>query len=121
MFFSDHGTPDGWTNNHGYGCHTFKWVNADGKFVYIKYHFIAEHGQKQKTGPEAIGMSGIDPDYSKRELWTKMEIGQKVKWTAKVQIMEPEEADANKLGFDPFDVTKVWPRDQFPVRSSMNA
>jgi len=25
MFFSDHGTPDGWTNNHGYGCHTFKW------------------------------------------------------------------------------------------------
>jgi len=27
MFFSDHGTPDGWINEHGYGCHTFKWVN----------------------------------------------------------------------------------------------
>src|SRR4051812_45512231 len=47
MFFSDHGTPVGWRFNHGYGCHTFKWVNAEGKFVYIKYHFIAKHGQKQ--------------------------------------------------------------------------
>jgi hypothetical protein len=26
MFFSDHGTPQGWRNEHGYGCHTFKWV-----------------------------------------------------------------------------------------------
>lgn len=25
MFFSDHGTPAGWQNIHGYGCHTFKW------------------------------------------------------------------------------------------------
>lgn len=35
MFFSDHGTPDGWTDEHGYGCHTFKWVNKEGKFVYM--------------------------------------------------------------------------------------
>lgn len=25
MFFSDHGTPQAWRNQHGYGCHTFKW------------------------------------------------------------------------------------------------
>lgn len=29
--------------------------------------------------------------------------------------MEPDQADPQKLGFDPFDVTKVWPKDQFPV------
>jgi len=115
MFFSDHGTPNGWTHNHGYGCHTFKWVNKDGKFVYIKYHFLAKHGQKQFTADEAIKMSGEDPDYSKRELWEKMENGEEVEWTANVQIMQPEEADANLLGFDPFDVTKVWPRAQFPM------
>lgn len=33
-------------------------VNKDGQFVYIKYHFIADHGQKQFTWPEAIRMSG---------------------------------------------------------------
>ncbi|TGO17092.1 hypothetical protein BTUL_0021g00690 [Botrytis tulipae] len=115
MFFSDHGTPQGWRFNHGYGCHTFKWVNKEGKFVYIKYHFIAKHGQKQFTAEEAMKLSGVDPDYSKRDLWDFLEKGEKVKWTANVQIMQPEEADANILGFDPFDVTKVWPRDKFPM------
>ncbi|KAI4743254.1 heme-dependent catalase [Aureobasidium sp. EXF-12298] len=115
MFFSDHGTPQGWTNNHGYGCHTFKWVNKQGKFVYIKYHFLAKHGQKQFTQPEAIRISGENPDYSKQELWEAMERGEEKEWTAHVQIMQPEDADPAKLGFDPFDVTKVWPRDQFPM------
>jgi len=85
--------------------------------VYIKYHFLAKHGQKQFTQPEAQQMGGEDPDYSKRELWDAMENGQEVEWTAKVQIMQPAEADPNLLGFDPFDVTKVWPRDKFPVSS----
>ncbi|MCJ1308514.1 hypothetical protein MMC25_002167 [Agyrium rufum] len=116
MFFSDHGTPQGWRFEHGYGCHTFKWVNKEGKFIYIKYHFIANHGQKQFTEPEAIRISGEDPDYSKRDLWEAIERGEDITWTAHVQVMEPEEADPEKLGFDPFDVTKVWPRKQFPMQ-----
>ncbi|KAL9103751.1 MAG: hypothetical protein Q9163_001210 [Psora crenata] len=115
MFFSDHGTPDGWIHQHGYGCHTFKWVNKEGKFIYIKYHFLAEHGQKQLTDTEATRLAGEDPDYSKRQLWDLIEDGQEVAWKANVQIMQPEEADPDKLGFDPFDVTKVWPRGQFPM------
>ncbi|KAF2090734.1 catalase [Saccharata proteae CBS 121410] len=116
MFLSDHGTPQGWRFNHGYGCHTFKWVNKEGKFVYIKYHFIAKHGQKQFTEPEAIRISGEDPDYSKRDLWQTIEKGEEIEWTAKVQVMQPEDADPEKLGFDPFDVTKVWPRGKFPMQ-----
>jgi catalase len=116
MFFSDHGTPKGWRNEHGYGCHTFKWVNAEGKFVYIKYHFIAKHGQKQFTQEEATRMCGEDPDYSKRDLWEAIENGEEIEWTANVQVMEPQDADPDKLGFDPFDVTKIWPRSQFPMQ-----
>ncbi|TID20977.1 hypothetical protein E2P81_ATG05605 [Venturia nashicola] len=115
MFFSDHGTPVGWRFNHGYGCHTFKWVNKEGKFVYIKYHFLANHGQKQFTNEEAMKVCGEDPDYSKRDLWAAIEKGEYPEWTAHVQVMEPDQADPDKLGFDPFDVTKVWPRDQFPM------
>ncbi|KAL4905442.1 hypothetical protein BDW74DRAFT_185008 [Aspergillus multicolor] len=107
MFFSDHGTPAGWQNIHGYGCHTFKWVNTNGEFVYIKYHFIADHGQKQFTADEALAYGGEDPDYSKRELWRTIENGKELTWTAHVQIMKPEDADPQKLGFDPFDVTKL--------------
>lgn len=63
-------------------------------------------------------MSGENPDYSKQELWEAIENGEELVWHAKVQIMEPGEADPHTLGFDPFDVTKVWPRGQFPVHSS---
>ncbi|KAF9055778.1 catalase [Panaeolus papilionaceus] len=115
MFFSNHGTPVGWRFNHGYGCHTFKWVNSSGEFVYVKYHYIANHGQKQFTWPEAVQVSGEDPDYSKRDLWSAIERGETPTWTFNVQIMKPSEADPSKLGFDPFDVTKVWPRSQFPM------
>ena len=60
-------------------------------------------------------MSGEDPDYSKRDLWETIEGGEEVEWTAKVQVMNSEEADPDELGFDHFDVTKVWPRSQFPM------
>ncbi|PSN72448.1 heme-dependent catalase [Corynespora cassiicola Philippines] len=102
----DHGTPQGWRFNHGYGCHTFKWVNKAGQFVYIKYHFIANHGQKQFTQEEATQMCGEDPDYSKRDLWEAIENGEAITWTAHVQVMQPSDTDPSKLGFDSFDVTK---------------
>ncbi|KAH6906234.1 catalase [Coprinopsis sp. MPI-PUGE-AT-0042] len=115
MFFSDHGTPKGWRGFHGYGCHTFKWVNKDGSFVYVKYHYINDDGQKQFSWPEAVAMSGADPDFAKRDLWGAIEKGEYPSYTMKVQIMRSEEADPAKLGFDPFDVTKVWPRTLFPM------
>lgn len=92
-------------------------MNKEGKFVYIKYHFIAKEGQETLTEREAILTSGEDPDFSKRDLYETIESGKEIEWTAKVQIMQPEDADPDKLGFDPFDVTKVWPRGQFPVSS----
>jgi catalase len=53
-------------------------------------------------------MCGEDPDYSKRDLWHAIETGDHPTWIAKYQIMTPEQAAA--VSFDPFDVTKVWPR-----------
>ncbi|TFK21081.1 heme-dependent catalase [Coprinopsis marcescibilis] len=85
-------------------------VNSASNFVYAKYHYIAEHGQKQFSWDEAIKKCGEDPDHSKRQLWSAIEHGELPTWTLKVQIMEPSQADPNTLGFDPFGVTKVWPR-----------
>lgn len=99
----------------------FARVNKEGKFVYIKYHFLADGGQKQFTRQEAVEMSGINPDYSKQELWEAIERGDPISYTACVQVMEPEQADPEKLGFDPFDITKVWPKDQFPVSLNLSA
>jgi catalase len=59
-------------------------------------------------------LSGEDPDYSKRDLWDHIEKGNDSRWTMCVQVMTP--AEAQKVDFDPFDVTKVWPRGQFPMQ-----
>ncbi len=113
MFFSDSGHPDGW-NFHGYGCHTFSWVNKQGKRHYIKYTFLKKGGQKFLSFLEAQKLSGIDPDYSKRDMHRQIEDGATPEWTAYYQIMTAEEAE--RTAFDAFDVTKVWPRDQFPLQ-----
>ncbi|KAG0637324.1 catalase [Tuber brumale] len=117
MFFSNHGHPKGWRKMHGFGCHTFKWVNEEGQFVYIKYHFICDQGSAQFAWLTPLRHAvGDDPDFSKRDLWQAIEKGEPVTWTAKVQVMKPEEADPAELGFDPFDVTKVWPGAGFPMQ-----
>lgn len=65
-FFSDYGTPDGW-NFPGYGCHTFTWVNDKGK-VFIRYTFLKKGGQKFMDNDNVVKYSGIDSDYSKRDI-----------------------------------------------------
>jgi catalase len=75
MMFSDYGTPRGWRFMHGYGGHTFKWVNAAGEEVYIKYHFICEQGSRNFTWDEAKQTSGEDPDFSKRDLYDHIQQG----------------------------------------------
>ncbi|PWW73282.1 catalase [Tuber magnatum] len=116
MLFSNHGHPKGWRRMHGFGCHAFKWVNGEGQFVYVKYHFICDKGSAQFTWDEAVRTCGQDPDFSKRDLWQAIERRESVTWTAKIQIMRPEQVDPVELGFDPFDVTKVWPRESFPMQ-----
>ncbi|ESZ99466.1 catalase [Sclerotinia borealis F-4128] len=113
MFFSDSATPDGW-NFHGYGCHTFSWVNEQGERVFIKYTFLKKGGQKFMSFADAQKNMGMDPDYSKKDMYNQIESGKEPEWTAYVQTMTAIEAE--KQSFDPFDVTKVWPRKEFPLQ-----
>ncbi|PKX89149.1 uncharacterized protein P174DRAFT_454873 [Aspergillus novofumigatus IBT 16806] len=64
--------------------------------VYVKYHFVANHGQKQFTADEALWFGGKDPDFSKRDLWQAIEKGEQIGWTAHVQIMRQEETDPSR-------------------------
>lgn len=57
---------------------------------------------------------GLDRDYLKRDMFNQIESGKGPEWTAYVQVMTPEEA--RKQSFDPLDVTKIWPRSEFPLR-----
>jgi len=113
FLFSNRGTPFGFRNMNGYGSHTFKLVNSQGKPVYCKFHYKTNQGIKNLSGDEAADLSGKDPDYALRDLYNAIADGNYPTWTLYIQVMTFEEAENWK--FNPFDLTKVWPQAEFPL------
>jgi len=113
ILFSDRGTPKSYRNMNGYGSHTYKWYNEKGESFWIKYHFKTDQGIQNFTREEAERMKGVDPDHATRDLRNAIEKGDFPSWTLQVQVMPFEAAETYK--FDVFDVTKVWPHEDYPV------
>ena len=112
ILFSDRGTPRTYRNMNGYSSHTYMWYNESGDYVWVQYHFKTEQGIENFTGEEADEMRGTDPDHATRDLYEAIEQGDFPSWRLEMQIMTPEEAESYR--FDPFDITKVWPHEDFP-------
>jgi catalase len=51
-----------------------------------QYHWLPEHTAKQFTFEEAATTGGIDPDYSKRQLFETIDKGGNFKWTMMIQV-----------------------------------
>nr|WP_186576822.1 catalase [Aquibacillus kalidii] len=109
----DRGIPATLRHMNGYGSHTFKWVNAEGEAVFVKYHFIAEQGVKALDPELAAKLAGENPDYHTEDLYNAIDNGDFPEWKLYVQIMPVE--DANTYRYDPFDVTKTWSRKDYPL------
>ncbi len=110
----DRGIPKTWRHMNGYSSHTYMWVNAAGERFWVKYHFKTNQGIEFLTQEEADRLAGADSDYHRRDLFEAIKRGEYPSWTLKVQIMPFEEAKTYR--FDPFDVTKVWPHGDYPLR-----
>ncbi|KKI92014.1 catalase [Bacillus sp. SA1-12] len=113
ILMSDRGIPATLRHMHGFGSHTFKWTNAEGDGVWIKYHFKTEQGIKNITPEVAAKIAGENPDYHTEDLFNAIENGDFPAWKLYVQIMPLEDADTYR--FDPFDVTKVWSQKDYPL------
>jgi catalase len=113
ILFSDRGTPRSFRHMHGFGSHTFKWISAEGKAVWVKYHFKTEAGIENFTAEQAARVAGEDPDHAARDLFEHIRRGQEAAWKAYVQIMPFE--DAATYRYDPFDVTKIWLYEDYPL------
>lgn len=111
--FSDRGTVKSYRTMEGFGVNTYKWVNARGKAVLVKYHWKPEAGVHSIDRHEAARLAGEDPDVSTRDLYDTIASGKPVEFEMKVQIMEM--GDELKQAFDPLDATKTWPEDKFPL------
>ncbi|XP_053304572.1 catalase-like [Spea bombifrons] len=113
FLFTDRGIPDGHRHMNGYGSHTFKLVNAEGKAVYCKFHYKTDQGIKNLTVEEADRLVVSDPDYGIRDLFCAIANKNFPSWTFYIQVMTFEQAE--KSPFNPFDLTKVWPHGEYPL------
>ncbi len=111
---SDRAIPRSYRMMEGFGVHSFRFVNAEGKSCFVKFHWKPLLGVHSVAWDEAQNISGKDPDYHRRDLWEAIESGNFPQWDFGVQIV-PEE-DEFKYEFDLLDATKLIPEELVPVR-----
>lgn len=111
--FSDRGTVKSYRKMEGFGVNTYKWVNAKGEAVYVKYHWKPKAGIETIDRHESTRLAGEDPDIATRDLYETIASGKTVEYELFVQMMEIK--DESKQDFDPLDATKTWPEDKFPL------
>lgn len=107
------GLPRTWRHMNGYGSHTYMWVNAAGERFWVKYHFHTQQGVENMSNAEAAQLAGTDADAHRRDLFEAIARGDYPRWDFHVQIMPY--ADAKDYRINPFDLTKVWPKADYPL------
>lgn len=114
IVMSDRGIPDGYRHMHGFGSHAYSLYNADGERVWVKFHWLCCQGIRNLTDAQAAGIIAHDRDSATRDLHAAIERGDYPRWRLHIQVMTQEEA--RQMPFNPFDLTKVWPHAEFPLR-----
>ncbi len=112
FLFSPWGIPANYRHMQGSGVNTYKWVNAEGAGVLVKYHWEPLQGIKNLTQAQAQEIQGKNFNHATQDLYEAIERGDYPQWELNVQIME--DGEHPELDFDPLDDTKLWPPDQFP-------
>jgi catalase len=112
FLFSPWGIPANYRHMQGSGVNTYKWVNADGQAVLVKYHWEPKQGIKNLTTAQAQEIQGKNFNHATQDLFEAIEKGDYPEWELFVQILSDD--DHPELDFDPLDDTKLWPKEQFP-------
>ena len=112
---SDRGIPRSYRMMEGFGVHTFRLVNDAGETVLVKWHWKPKLGVHSLAWEEAQLISGLDPDFHRRDLYDAIEAGALPEWELGVQVM-PDTEDQMFSGIDLLDPTKLVPEELAPVQ-----
>lgn len=110
---SDRAIPRNLRSIQGFGVHTFRLINAEGKAHFVKFHWTPKQGLSALVWDEAQKLAGKDPDFHRRDLYEAIEKGVYPEWELGVQIVAEE--DEMKFDFDLLDPTKIIPEELVPV------
>ena len=113
ILMSDRGIPASYRHLHGFGSHTYSFINAGGERVWVKFHFKSKQGIKNMSDADAAKAIGSDRETHQRDLFESIAKGDFPKWRVCVQIMTQPQAETFR--WNPFDLTKVWPHGDFPL------
>ena len=113
IVMSDRGLPSSYRSMHGFGSHTFSMINAENERVWVKFHMHSQQGIENLTDQEAEAVVGKDRESHQRDLYDNIENGNFPKWKMYIQVMTEEQA--NNMPYNPFDLTKVWYKKDFPL------
>lgn len=113
ILMSERGTPHGYRHMHGFGSHTYSMINENKERVWVKFHFKTQQGIKNFSAEDAKKMQGENPDFAQQDLVNAIEKGDFPKWKMYIQVMTEEQA--KEFRWNPFDVTKVWFQEEFPL------
>lgn len=97
----------------GFGVHTFRFVNAEDKSTFVKFHWKPKLGLQSVAWNEAVKINGADPDFHRRDLWQSIKSGNFPEWELCVQLFDDEFAE--NFDFDILDPTKIIPEEILPV------
>ncbi len=110
---SDRGIPSSYRHMHGFGSHTYSLIDADNKRIWVKFHWVCQQGIQNLTDAEAEAVVAKDRESHQRDLFNAIEAGDFPRWDLKIQVMTEEQA--RKMPYNPFDLTKVWYKGEFPL------
>jgi catalase len=110
---SDRAIPRSYRMMQGFGVHTFRLVNEEGRSVFCKFHWTPLQGTHSLVWDEAVKISGADPDFHRRDLWEAIESGEYPEWELGIQVFSEEQAEG--FSFDVLDSTKLIPEELVPV------
>ncbi|MET0339741.1 MAG: catalase [Polyangiales bacterium] len=113
IVMSDRGLPKSYRTMHGFGSHTFSMIDASGQRVWVKFHLRSQQGVENLTDQEAEALVGRDRESHQRDLFESLEAKNYPAWKLCIQVMSEEAAAAHR--HDPFDLTKVWPKADYPL------
>ncbi len=113
IVMSDRGIPASYRHMHGFGSHTFSFINHENQRHWVKFHFESLQGIKNLTDTEAELLIGQSRETHQKDLFDAIAQGDFPKWKLSVQIM-PEQ-DAATVPYHPFDLTKIWPHKDYPL------
>ncbi|MDI2589083.1 catalase [Psychrobacillus sp. NEAU-3TGS] len=113
IVMSDRGIPATYRNMHGFGSHTFSMINADNERVWVKFHMRSQQPIENLTDQEAEELVGKDRESHQRDLLENIDQGNFPKWKMYIQVMTEEQARNHPD--NPFDLTKVWYKGDYPL------